>query len=439
MPLRAPQWYGLMELQVKVQLNIDTFLIVSKPINSEILFMRPVPGPLNGIRVLDCATFLAAPLAASTLSEFGAEVIKVEQPGSGDSLRAFGTPTKTGDSLVWLSEARNKSSITLNLRDPEGAQLFRQLVAESDVICENFRPGTMEKWGLGYDALKAVNPKIIVLQVSGYGQTGPYKDRPGFARIAHAFGGLSHLAGMPGEAPVTPGSTSLADYMSGVYGAFAIMVALRHRDQTGEGQSIDIALYEPIFRALDDLAPAYLLNGTIREAQGVMTTVACPHGHFKARDGRWIAIACTNDKMFARLARAMGKADLSSADQFGRTQQRLAQSDYIEGLVSAWVGRLDRDDALAQLQAGEVPSSPINSIADIVEDPHIKKRESLTTLTDDVLGDITIPGVVPKLSASPGKVMSLGPRLGESNSRILGDILGLNEQEIAALREKGVI
>ncbi|TDI61293.1 MAG: CoA transferase [Alphaproteobacteria bacterium] len=401
--------------------------------------MSPIPGPLNGIRILDCATFLAAPLAASTLSEFGAEVIKVEQPGSGDSLRTFGTPTEIGDSLVWLSEARNKSSITLNLREPEGAALFRQLVAKSDVVCENFRPGTLEKWGLGYDALKAVNPQIILLQVSGYGQTGPYKDRPGFARIAHAFGGLSHLAGMPGEAPVTPGSTSLADYMSGIYGAFAIMVALRHRDQTGEGQSIDIALYEPIFRALDDLAPAYLRHGTIRQAQGVMTTVACPHGHFQAKDGRWIAIACTNDKMFARLTAVMGQQELSSDDRFGRTQQRLAQSDYIEGLVATWVGQFERDDALAQLQGGEVPSSPINSIADIAEDPHIAERKSLTTLVDHVLGDITIPGVVPKMSASPGKVASLGPRLGESNDRILGDMLGLSDQEMTILRDKGVI
>jgi crotonobetainyl-CoA:carnitine CoA-transferase CaiB-like acyl-CoA transferase len=401
--------------------------------------MSPVPGPLNDIRILDCATFLAAPLAASTLSEFGAEVIKVEQPGTGDSLRHFGTPTEKGDSLVWLSEARNKSSITLNLADPAGADLFRRLACDADVICENFRPGTMEKWGLGYAALKEINPGIILLQVSGYGQTGPYRNRPGFARIAHAFGGLSHLAGMPGEAPVTPGSTSLADYMSGVYGALAIMIALRHRDQTGEGQSIDIALYEPIFRALDDLAPAYLRNGTIREAQGVMTTVACPHGHFQARDGLWIAVACTNDKMFARMAAVMDQPELASDGRFGHTSQRLAQSDHIEGLVGTWIGQFDREEALAQLQAGEVPSSPINSIADIVEDPHIEERNSLTTLIDDVLGDITVPGVVPKLSATPGKVATLGPRLGESNDRILGGMLGLSDHDLKVLQEKGVI
>jgi crotonobetainyl-CoA:carnitine CoA-transferase CaiB-like acyl-CoA transferase len=401
--------------------------------------MSPVPGPLNGIRILDCATFLAAPLAASNLSEFGAEVIKVEQPGTGDSLRKFGTPTEIDDSLVWLSEARNKSSLTLDLRSDEGADLFKQLVAKSDVVCENFRPGTMAKWGLGYEDLKAINPKIIVLQVSGYGQTGPYKDRPGFARIAHAFGGLSHLAGMPGEAPITPGSTSLADYMSGIYGAFALMIALRHRDQTGEGQSIDIALYEPIFRALDDLAPAYLRYGTVRQAQGVMTSVACPHGHFQCADGRWLAIACTNDKMFARLCVVMDRPDLASEETYGQTRQRLAQPNMIEGLVADWAGQFNREDALALLQGGEVPSSPINSIADIAEDPHIEERQVLTTLMDDILGEITVPGVVPKMSASPGKVASLGPRLGSANHQILGELLGMNSAEIAELEKKGVI
>jgi crotonobetainyl-CoA:carnitine CoA-transferase CaiB-like acyl-CoA transferase len=401
--------------------------------------MSPIKGPLNGIRVLDCATFLAAPLAASTLSEFGADVIKVEQPGTGDALRKFGTPTEKGDSLVWLSEARNKSSLTLDLRRTEGADIFKQLVAKSDVVCENFRPGTMEKWGLGYDALKQINPGVILLQVSGYGQTGPYRQRPGFARIAHAFGGLSHLAGMPDDAPITPGSTSLADYMSGIYGAFAIMIALRHRDQTGLGQSIDIALYEPIFRALDDLAPAYLRNGTVRGPQGVMTTVACPHGHFQCVDGRWIAIACTNDKMFTRLCRVMERQELAAPDQYGLTQKRLAHAGMIEGTVADWVKTHNRSSVLEKLQVGDVPSSPINSIADIVEDPHIISRQVLTTLMDDMLGEITIPGVVPKMSESPGEIAHLGPKLGNATQQILSQLLDLDDSEINRLQAKGVI
>ena len=231
--------------------------------------------PLSGVRVLDVATFIAAPYCTAILGEFGAEVIKVEQPGSGDPFRRFGTPTGRADStLAWLSEGRNKRSVTLNLRHREGADLFRRLVAKSDVVCENFRPGTLEKWGVGWETLSARNPGLIMLRISGYGQTGPYKDRPGFARIAHAVGGLSNLAGMPGETPVTPGSTSLADYMSGLYGAVGVLLALRHRDRTGRGQYIDIGLYEAVFRMLDEMAPVYGRTGKVRDREGAGTANA---------------------------------------------------------------------------------------------------------------------------------------------------------------------
>lgn len=354
-------------------------------------------GPLSGIRVLDCATFLAAPVAASMMAEFGAEVIKVEQPGSGDPLRRLGTPTEVGDTLMWLSEARNKSSITLNLKDPDGAALFKRLVRDADIVCENFRPGTMEAWGLGYDTLAAINPKLILLQVSGFGQEGPYRDRPGFARIAHAFGGLSYLAGMPGEVPVTPGSTSLADYMSGAYGAYALMVALHERERSGKGQRIDIALYEPIFRALDEIAPAFARGGAVRGRQGVMTSIACPHGHFECADGEWIAIACTNDKMFARLCAVMGRPELAAPDAFGPVAERLERASEVEALVAGWTLEANRETVLAALIEGEVPSAPINSIRDIVEDPHIQARGTLTTLHDPDLQEIPVPNIVPKL------------------------------------------
>jgi crotonobetainyl-CoA:carnitine CoA-transferase CaiB-like acyl-CoA transferase len=221
--------------------------------------------PLAGVRVLDIATFVAAPYCATILSEFGAEVIKVEEPRAGDPFRRFGTPTERADStLAWLSEARNKASITLDLRSDEGAALFKRLAAISDIVCENFRPGTLEKWGLGWEDLSAVNPKLILLRVTGYGQNGPYKDRPGFARIAHAVGGLSGLAGMPDGPPVTPGSTSLGDYLAGLYGAVGALVALTHVRAGGPGQVIDIGLYEAVFRVLDELAPAYARNGRDR-------------------------------------------------------------------------------------------------------------------------------------------------------------------------------
>ena len=243
---------------------------------SQVRCRMPQPSveqPLSGIRILDLGTFIAAPFAATVLSEFGAEVIKVEQPGRGDPLRNFGTPSRGSDTLCWMSEARNKRSITLDLRQPQGAAILRELVRRCDVLCESFRPGTLEEWGLGFDALLRENPKLTMLRVSGFGQTGPLRDRPGFARIAHAFAGLAHLTGMPGEAPLTPGSTSLADYVSGLYGAIGILLALRVRDRVG-GQCIDLALFESIFRILDDLAPAYGQNGTVRGRQGMGTSAA---------------------------------------------------------------------------------------------------------------------------------------------------------------------
>ncbi len=228
--------------------------------------MSAVKPPLDGVRVLDIATFLAAPFCGTVLADFGAEVIKVEQPGVGDPLRRFGTPTAAGDTMVWLSEARNKKSVTLDLRNAEGADLFRKLVAQSDVVLENFRPGTLEKWGLGYEALKAVNPRLVMLRVSAYGQTGPYRERPGFARIAHAFSGLAYLAGEAGRVPVVPGSTSLADYMSGVWGAVGVLMGLRVAEKTGQGQFVDIGLYESVFRFLDETATAYAASGFVRGA-----------------------------------------------------------------------------------------------------------------------------------------------------------------------------
>jgi crotonobetainyl-CoA:carnitine CoA-transferase CaiB-like acyl-CoA transferase len=258
------------------------------------------PAPLEGIRVLDIATFIAGPFAAGSLGEFGAEVIKIEKPGQGDSLRELGTPSPAGDSYNWLNESRNKKCITLDLRQPRGAELFRRLVAKSDVVVENFRTGTLEKWGLGYEALHALNRGLVMVRITGYGQTGPKRDQPGFARIAHAFCGLTYLTGQPDTPPLMPGSTTLADFLTGIYGAYGVLLALRARDRTGEGQVIDIGLYEPMFRFLDEIAPVYAATGRVRERMGADTYNSVPHSHYPTRDGQWVAIACTNDKMFAR-------------------------------------------------------------------------------------------------------------------------------------------
>ena len=396
--------------------------------------------PLAGVRVLDIATFVAAPYCATILSEFGAEVIKVEEPRAGDPFRRFGTPTERADStLAWLSEARNKTSITLDLRSAEGAALFKRLVEASDVVCENFRPGTLERWGLGWEELSAVNPKLILLRVTGYGQTGPYRDRPGFARIAHAVGGLSALAGMPGGPPVTPGSTSLGDYLAGLYGAVGALVALTHVRAGGPGQVIDIGLYEAVFRVLDELAPAYARTGVVREREGIGTRNACPHGHFPTRDGKWVAIACTTDKMFARLARAMRRPELAVADAYGPQPRRLAARETVDRLVAAWTGSLARGEVMARCLAEEVPAGPLNGIDDIFADPQFRARDDLVAVQDPELGAVVVPGVIPKLSATPGRITSLGPPLGAGNEAVYRGLLGLDEAELRRLEARGVI
>ncbi len=394
--------------------------------------------PLAGIRVLDAACFIAAPFTASIMSEFGAEVIKVEHPAGGDPWRRYGTATELPDcSLAWLTEARNRRSITLDLSRVEGAGLFLELVRGADVVCENFRPGKLEAWGLGWEALSAANRGLVMLRVSGYGQSGPYRDRPGFARIAHAYGGLTYLSGMPGETPVTPGSTSLGDYMTGMYGCIGVLLALRHRDRTGEGQVIDCALYESVFRALDEIAPRYVREGFVREAEGTGTVNACPHGHFAAGDGSFLAIACTTDKMFERLTRAMERPDLLAS--YARQEARLAGRAEVLAEVEAWTSSMPRDRVLALCTRHSVPAGPVNSIADIVKDPHVRERGTLASIEVPGIGPVTVPAALPQLSRTPGSVKSLGPRLGADNIGVYRDELGLTEERIHQLQEAGVI
>ena len=395
-------------------------------------------GALDGIRVLDLGTFVAGPYCATLLAEFGAEVIKIEPPGDGDSLRKFGTATECGDTLVWLSESRNKKCVTLNLKKPRAIELLKDLVARCDVVVENFRPGVMEKWGLGWDQVRALNPMAVMVRVSAYGQTGPYRSRPGFARVAHAFSGLAYLAGEPDRVPVVPGSTSLADYMAGVYGAFGAMVALQSRARTGVGQCVDLALYEPVFRVLDEIVPAFQRLGVIRERMGADTVNVCPHSHYQTRDGKWIAIACSNDKIFVRLAGAMGRPELAAADRYGPRDNRLAARNEVNGIVADWAGSLDSADVLARCDAAGTPASLLYTIADIFADPQYEARENIRTV-DSRIGPVAVPGVVPKLSATPGAINWLGEGLGAHNEEILCGLLGLSGDELAKLRTEDVI
>ena len=399
----------------------------------------PSPKPLQGIRVLDLSSFISGPFCTTQLAEFGAEVIKIELPKVGDAFRRFGTPSKSGDSLIFMSEQRNKKSITLDLRTPEGAELAKQLAANVDIVVENFQVGTLEGWGIGYDQLRKHNPRLIMVRITGYGQTGPYRDRPGFGRIANAFSGLSFLAGYPDRAPVTPGSATIPDYLTGIYGAYGALLALRARDITGEGQMIDIGLYEPVFRILDELASAYHETGRVRQRMGPATVNAVPHSHYPTKDGRWVAIACTTDKIFERLAAAMGRPEIAGGGPYGTFKQRTAARDAVDALVSDWTRGLGRDDVLETCAAYQVPCGPVYAIDEIFDDPQYKARENILILEDERAGEIAVPNVVPRLSETPGAIEWLGSPLGAHNREVFGELLGLSDERIAELSEKGVI
>ncbi|EXI93054.1 MAG: Succinyl-CoA:(R)-benzylsuccinate CoA-transferase subunit BbsF [Candidatus Accumulibacter sp. BA-94] len=397
--------------------------------------------PLTGIRVIDVATVIAGPYCAGILGEFGAEVLKVEHPVGGDPLRRFGTPTKRGDTLTWMSEARNKKSVTIDLHRPDGVALFKQLVEKTDVVCENFRPGTLEKWGLGWEVLRKINPGLILLRVTGYGQTGPYKDRPGFARVAHAVGGIAYLSGMPKGTPVTPGSTTLGDYLTGLYGCLGVLMALRFRELTGRGQYVDAALYESVFRCTDELAPAYAMYNVVRERHGpTHNDFACPYGHFPTKDGKWIAIACATDKLFGRLAEAMGRTELASSGLYGEQKTRLENRHDVNEIVRDWCGSLTREEILKRCFATGAPAGPLNNIADIFGDRQFHARRNVVAIDDEDLGEtIIVPSVIPRLSKTPGKIQHLGPKLGQHTDEVLRNILGMDSAEISELRKKRVI
>lgn len=399
------------------------------------------PLPLAGIRVMDIATVIAAPFCATMLGEFGANVLKIEHPIGGDALRRFGTPSQRGETYTWLSESRNKRSVTLDLRQAQGVEVFKKLVAETDVLCENFRTGTLEKWGLGWDVLREINPRLVMLRVTGYGQTGPYADRPGFARVAHAVGGIAYLAGMPKGTPVTPGSTTLGDYMTGLYGCIGVLMALRHRDLTGEGQYVDAALYESVFRCTEELAPAFAMYGIVRERLGSShNDFACPHGHFATKDGKWVAISCATDKLFMRLATAMGRTELASSSTYGEQKTRLAHRHDVNEIVRDWCGSLTREEVLERCYATDTPAGPLNNIADIFGDRQFHARRNLVAMNEPVTNEsIVVPAPVPNLSETPARIRSLGPTLGEHTAEVLKEVLGMDDAAIAALRAQRVI
>ena len=395
--------------------------------------------PLAGLRVLDLGTFVAAPFCGTLLAEFGAEVIKIEVPGTGDSLRTLGVE-RQGVPLLWLQEARNKYTVTCNLREPEGQAIIRDFVRGGyRIVLENFRPGTLERWNLAYDDLRAIDPGVIMVRISGFGQEGPAKARPGFGRIAQAFGGLTYLCGFPDRAPANPGSATIADYASGLFAAFGVLMAERHRAATGKGQCIDIALYESVFRILDSLAITYSVTGHVRERMGTATALAAPHNHYPTRDGKWVAIACTNDRIFARLAALMGKDDLVADPRFSGERARVANRAEIDRIVEAWTSGEDMAPLMSALERSEIPSSPIYSIADIFQDPQFAARQTLAKVAHPLLGEIAMPGIVPRLSETPGEIAWLGRELGADTDAVLKNALGYTAAKLSQLHARNII
>jgi len=396
-------------------------------------------GPLEGIRILDLSTVIAAPFGATLLADFGADVIKVEMPNVGDPLRNLG-PYYEGEGLRWPGIARNKKSLTLDLRQEEGKEILRELVKKSDMIIENFRTGTLEKWGVGYEALKEINPDLVMIRVTGYGQTGPYAHKAGFGTPATAFSGFTYLHGYPDRPPISP-SFSLTDYVTGIYVAFAAVTALYHRDcqEEGTGQFVDVSLYESMFRMMEFLVTDYDVTGTIKERSPGLSGHSAPAGNFLTKDGSWIILVTSSDKTFERLAKAMGREDMLTDERYSTNSVRLTRFEEVNGIVADWIRTKTKDELQTYLDECGVPMSQIYSIRDIFEDPQYKARENIVEVEHPRLGKVKIPGVVPKFSETPGSIRQIAPDLGEHTDEILKDIIGLDDESIAKLKEKKVI
>ncbi len=399
-------------------------------------------GPLVGLKVVELGQLIAGPFAAKTLADFGADVIKIEPPGAGDPLRKW-RMLKDGTSVWWQVQSRNKRSLVLDLKQPEAQDIVRRLAAEADVLIENFRPGAMEGWGLGPEALQALNPGLVMLRISGYGQTGPYRDRPGFGVVAEAMGGLRHLTAEPGRVPVRVG-VSIGDTLASLHGVIGILLALQHRHATvskdapkGRGQVIDVALYEAVFNCMESLLPEYSAFGAVRGPAGSAMPGIAPTNAYRCADGGYALIAGNGDSIFKRLMTCIGREDLGKDAALADNAGRVARVAELDEAIGAWAARLPVNEVLAALDAAQVPAGKIYSVADIAVDPHYAARGMLQTVAMEDGSALTVPGVVPKLSATPGGQWRLAPALGQDSEAVLREV-GLTEEQIAALRARGV-
>lgn len=391
--------------------------------------------PLQGVKVLEMGQLIAGPFASKLLGEFGAEVIKIEPPGVGDPLRKW-RKLKDGTSLWWHVQSRNKQSITLDLKEPEGQDIVRRLVAEADVLVENFRPGTLEGWGLGWDELEQINPRLIMLRISGYGQTGPYRDLPGFGVIGEAMGGLRHLTGHPGQPPVRVG-VSIGDSLSSLYGVIGVLLALQERQRSGKGQSIDVALYESVFGMMESLIPEYDAFGHVREPAGSALPGITPSNSYRCNDGSYVLIAGNGDSIYKRLMNLIGRPELGDDPRFAHNDGRSQHAELIDAAIGEWTARHSRSDIIEALKGARVPAGYPYTAADIVQDPHYLARQMIEQV-ETFAGPLKVPGVLPKLSRTPGRIGTGGPQLGEHTDDVLAG-LGLTDEQREGLRARGII
>jgi crotonobetainyl-CoA:carnitine CoA-transferase CaiB-like acyl-CoA transferase len=394
------------------------------------------PRPLDGIRVLELAQVVAGPFCGVLMAEFGAEVIKTEMPGRGDDLRRLG-PAEDGCSYWFAADNRNKKLMTLDLHSARGQDIARRLVARCDVVLENFRPGVLERWGLGWETLHRINPRLVMARVTAFGQTGPLNQGPGYAAIGSAFGGTWYVNGHADRPPARP-TPVYPDYLTGLFTAFGVLAALRHRDATGEGQWIDAALYESAFRIMEYAPTLYGRQGVVRE-RGNLQHAGWPGGAYRTLDGRWIVFTAPAQHLFERLCAMLGQPELPRDPRFATAEERPRHIDVILELVGQWFATRPFDKAMAELRAHDLPHSPIMSMADIFADPHYRAREMLIDVPTEGVGPLPQPGVVPKLSLTPGRVSHGGAAMGRHTEEILSGLLGLSDGEIATLRAEGVV
>lgn len=399
--------------------------------------------PLTGVRVLELSSFVAAPLAARILADFGADVIKVEPPQRGDELRTWGTmiPTESGQiSAWWLSQARNKRLITLDLHRPEGQKLALQLVEHADIVIENFRPGRLESWNLGYEQMHAVNPRVVFVRISGFGQSGPYRERAGYGNVGESMGGVRYVTGFPDRPPVRIG-VSLGDALAAQQAAFGAMLALRASERDGEGQVVDVAITESVFALTEAMLTEYKHAGIIRERSGNSMLRAAPSNVYQTSDGRWLAIGGNGENVFRRLAQAIGQPALIEDERFRDNHARVAHHRELDEIVNSWVAALSLDEAQTILDEAGVPAGPVMSIADIAADEQYQARGMIATVPDERMpeGVTYMPGIVPHLTETPGAIVHSGGNLGADNAAVFGDFLGLTTAELERLEADGVI